>query len=99
MVPLPEITSSFGGELLQDGEHQFLAAHLRGAFHALLLGERQQLGRFLDLEFLEIHCLFNGLGNDARARSARAANHEIRAVSYECGPRRSPPGGGAKGPR
>jgi hypothetical protein len=44
-----------GGDLLQDGEHQFLAAHHRRAFDALLLGKCQQLGRFLDLEFLEVH--------------------------------------------
>ena len=58
MVPMPKIACVGGGELLQDGEHQFLAAHLRGAFDALLLGEREQLGRFLLLEFLEIHVSF-----------------------------------------
>ena len=41
--------------LLQDGEHQFLAAHHRRAFDTLLLGEGEQLGRFLYLEFLEVH--------------------------------------------
>ena len=44
-----------GRELLEDGEHQLLAAHHRRAFDALLLGEREQFGRLLLLEFLEIH--------------------------------------------
>ena len=44
-----------GRHLLEDGEHQFLAAHHRRAFDALLLGESEQLGRFLYLEVLEVH--------------------------------------------
>ena len=44
-----------GRHLLEDGEHQLLAAHHRRAFDTLLLGECEQLGRFLDLEFLEVH--------------------------------------------
>ena len=51
-----------GGELLEDGEHQLLAAHLRGAFHALLFGEREEFGRLLLLEIFEIHCLFSLVG-------------------------------------
>jgi len=47
-----------GGELLEDGEHQLLAAHLGGAFHALFLGKCKELGRLLLLEVFEIHWSF-----------------------------------------
>ena len=55
MVPTPKIAWSAVGHLLEDGEHQLLAAHHRRAFDALLLGKREQFGRLLDLEFLEVH--------------------------------------------
>ena len=56
----------FGGQLLQDGEHQLLLAHGAGVLDAVLLREAQQLRRRLELEVLEFHFRHekapNGLG-------------------------------------
>ncbi len=89
-----------GGELLEDGEHQLLAAHHRRTLDALLFGEREQFGRLLLLEVLEIHGSSIWWGNDARACSDRSGRAlEYSAVSYWMGPIELPPGRRRQGSR
>ena len=45
------------GKLLEDREHQLLLAHDAGVLDLERFGERDQIGRFLVLEFLEFHFL------------------------------------------
>ena len=51
----------FGGQLLQDGEHQLLLAHGAGVLDPGLLGEAQQLRRRFDLQVLQLHFFDNVL--------------------------------------
>ena len=63
MVPMPKIAWSAAASFWRMANISSWRRIMRRAFDALLLGEREQFGRFLLLEVLEIHVSFqSGVG-------------------------------------